>query len=125
MDAPFFQRYRTGDLLAHATNDISQLQRVAGNGVLQLFDAIMSGVLVMIAMGLVINPWLTLFAVMPLFGITGMAYGLGGRIHTAFTNAQDAFSRLNNKAQESIMGIKALRTLGQEAEDIADFEQQV
>ena len=43
MDAPFFQRYRTGDLLAHATNDISQLQRVAGNGVLQLFDAIMSG----------------------------------------------------------------------------------
>lgn len=125
MDAPFFQRYRTGDLLAHATNDISQLQRVAGNGVLQLFDAIMSGVLVMIAMGLVVNPWLTFFAVMPLFGITGVAYGLGGRIHTAFTNAQDAFSRLNNKAQESIMGIKALRTLGQEAEDIADFEQQV
>jgi ATP-binding cassette subfamily B protein len=122
MDAPFFQKYRTGDLLAHATNDISQLQRVAGNGVLQLFDAVISGVSVIIAMGVVVNAGLTVIAVLPLLGITLVAALLGRRIHSAFTASQDAFSRLNNKTQESLMGIKAIKALGQEQEDIADFE---
>lgn len=99
MDKPFFQRYRTGDLLAHATNDVSQLQRVAGNGVLQLFDAIITGISVILAMGVIVNPWLTAIAVLPLLGITLIAQLLGGSIHKAFTNVQDAFSRLNNKTQ--------------------------
>ncbi|MDR3191269.1 MAG: ATP-binding cassette domain-containing protein [Lactobacillaceae bacterium] len=125
MDATFFQKYRTGDLLAHATNDISQMQRVAGNAVLQLFDSLITGLMVIIAMIFVVDGRLTLVAVVPLFGITLVASLLGSRIHNAFMNAQAAFSTLNNKTQESIMGIKALRTLGQEEEDIQDFSERV
>ncbi len=85
MDKPFFQKHRTGDLLAHATNDINQLQRVAGNGVLQLFDALITGVSVVAAMAVVVNPLLTIMAVVPLLGITLVAQLLGGSISAAFS----------------------------------------
>ncbi len=125
MDAPFFQKHRTGDLLAHATNDISQMQRVAGNAVLQMFDAVITGLSVIIAMVWFVNGEMTFWAVLPLFGITLVATVLGRHIHSAFMKAQEAFSTLNNKTQESIMGIKALKTLGQAREDIQDFSHQV
>lgn len=85
MDKPFFQKHRTGDLLAHATNDINQLQRVAGNGVLQLFDALITGVSVVAAMAVVVNPLLIIMAVVPLLGITLVAQLLGGSISAAFS----------------------------------------
>ena len=125
MDKPFFQKHRTGDLLAHATNDINQLQRVAGNGVLQLFDALITGVSVVAAMAVVVNPLLTIMAVLPLLGITLVAQLLGGSISAAFSAVQDMFSQLNNKTQESLMGIKVLKTVGEAAEDTADFQTKI
>lgn len=125
MDKPFFQKHRTGDLLAHATNDINQLQRVAGNGVLQLFDALITGVSVVAAMAVVVNPLLTIMAVVPLLGITLVAQLLGGSISAAFSAVQDMFSQLNNKTQESLMGIKVLKTVGEAAEDTADFQTKI
>ncbi|MDK9678358.1 ABC transporter ATP-binding protein [Weissella cibaria] len=125
MDKPFFQKHRTGDLLAHATNDINQLQRVAGNGVLQLFDALITGVSVVAAMAVVVNPLLTIRAVVPLLGITLVAQLLGGSISAAFSAVQDMFSQLNNKTQESLMGIKVLKTVGEAAEDTDDFQTKI
>lgn len=125
MDKPFFQKHRTGDLLAHATNDINQLQRVAGNGVLQLFDALITGVSFVAAMAVVVNPLLTIMAVVPLLGITLVAQLLGGSISAAFSAVQDMFSQLNNKTQESLMGIKVLKTVGEAAEDTADFQTKI
>lgn len=125
MDKPFFQKHRTGDLLAHATNDINQLQRVAGNGVLQLFDALITGVSVVAAMAVVVNPLLTIMAVVPLLGITLVAQLLGGSISAAFSAVQDMFSQLNNKTQESLMGIKVLKTVGEAAADTADFQTKI
>ncbi|MGX6492148.1 ABC transporter ATP-binding protein [Weissella cibaria] len=125
MDKPFFQKHRTGDLLAHATNDINLLQRVAGNGVLQLFDALITGVSVVAAMAVVVNPLLTIMAVVPLLGITLVAQLLGGSISAAFSAVQDMFSQLNNKTQESLMGIKVLKTVGEAAEDTDDFQTKI
>lgn len=125
MDTAFFQRYRTGDLMAHATNDLSAIQRVAGGGILQLADSLITGGTTLIAMMLVVDWRLTLIAILPLPLLAVMARTLGNKMHIAFKKSQAAFSRLNNKAQESISGVKVIKSFGQEAADIQDFNQQI
>lgn len=125
MDRTFYQRYRTGDLMAHATNDLEAVQRVAGGGILQFADAIITGGTTLIAMMALINWRLTLLAIIPFPFLAGVSWYLGQKIHRAFAKSQAAFSRLNNKAQESISGIKVIKALGQDQEDVADYDHQV
>lgn len=125
MDTAFFQRYRTGDLMAHATNDLSAIQRVAGGGILQFADSLITGGTTLIAMMLVVDWRLTLIAILPLPLLAMMARTLGNKMHIAFKKSQAAFSRLNNKAQESISGVKVIKSFGQETADIQDFNQQI
>lgn len=125
MDRTFYQRYRTGDLMAHATNDLEAVQRVAGGGILQFADAIITGGTTLIAMMALINWRLTLLAIIPFPFLAGVSWFLGQKIHRAFGKSQAAFSRLNNKAQESISGIKVIKALGQDQEDIADYNRQI
>ena len=125
MDTTFYQKWRTGDLMAHATNDIDAVRDVAGPGILTLADSLITGTSMILAMGLFINWKLTLIAVLPLLLLAVMANVLGGKIHVAFKNSQAAFSSINNKTQESVVGIKVLKALGQEQEDETDFDNYV
>ncbi|WP_057877563.1 ABC transporter ATP-binding protein [Levilactobacillus paucivorans] len=125
MDRVFYQRYRTGDLMAHATNDLEAIQRVAGGGILEFADAIITGGTTLIAMMALIDWRLTLLAIIPFPFLALISWYLGHKIHKAFGASQEAFSRLNNKAQESISGIKVIKALGQEDADVADFNSQV
>ncbi|MHC9532777.1 ABC transporter ATP-binding protein [Dellaglioa sp. L3N] len=125
MDQSFFQQNRTGDLMAHATNDLTAIQQVAGAGILTFADSIITGGTTIIAMIFLIDWRLTILAIIPLPLLAVMARYLGTKIHTAFSTSQAAFSTLNNKTQESVSGIKVIKTLGQEQEDIADFEEKV
>ncbi|EUJ27848.1 ABC transporter ATP-binding protein [Listeria grayi FSL F6-1183] len=120
----FFQRYRTGDLMAHATNDINAIQQVAGAGVLQLADSVLTGSTVIITMAITIDWRLTLIALLPMPFMALGSSMLGRRMHARFHKAQESFSRLNDKTQESISGIKVTRTFGQEKEDVQDFSNQ-
>lgn len=125
MDATFYQKWRTGDLMAHATNDIDAVREVAGPGILTLADSIITGTSTILAMGLMISWKLTLWAVLPLLLLGIMANVLGGKVHDAFSKSQAEFSNINNKTQESIVGIKVLKALGQEKEDEEDFNKYV
>lgn len=125
MDRTFFQRHRTGDLMAHATNDITAIQNVAGDGVLTLVDSLVTGGSTMIAMMVVVDWRLTVIALLPLPILAIGAWKLGDRLHGAFDKSQAAFSRLNNKTQESVSGIKVLKTFGQGKEDTAAFNKMV
>jgi len=125
MDTTFYQKWRTGDLMAHATNDIDAVRDVAGPGILTLADSVITGASMILAMGLFVDWKLTLMAVLPLLLLALMANVLGGKIHTAFKDSQAAFSSINNKTQESVVGIKVLKALGQEQEDEADFNEYV
>nr|WP_253956521.1 ABC transporter transmembrane domain-containing protein [Lactiplantibacillus pentosus] len=125
MDATFYQKYRTGDLMAHATNDLTAVERVAGGGILQFADSIITGGTTLIAMMTLIDWRSTLIAVVPFPLLAVVSRYLGKKIHVAFRASQAAFSRLNNKAQESISGIKVIKALGQEQADVADFNQQI
>lgn len=121
MDATFYQRHRTGDLMAHATNDLNAIQNVAGVGVLTLFDSIITGGTTLIAMILFVDWRLTLLAILPMPLLAIMARVLGTHLHRAFGESQAAFSRLNDKTQESVSGVKVIKTFGQEEADVADF----
>lgn len=125
MDRTFYQRHRTGDLMAHATNDVSAIQEVAGEGVLTLVDSLLMTVSTMIAMVVFIDWRLTVVALIPLSFLAWGAWKLGDQLYNAFDSSQAAFSRLNNKTQESISGIKVLKTFGQGQEDTAAFNKLV
>ncbi|EEJ73023.1 ABC transporter ATP-binding protein [Lactobacillus ultunensis] len=125
MDRTFYQRHRTGDLMAHATNDVSAIQNVAGDGVLTLVDSLIMGLSTMIAMIVFVDWRLTIVALLPLPFLAWSAKHLGDNLHNAFDKSQAAFSRLNNKTQESISGIKVIKTFGQSEQDTNAFDKMV
>lgn len=125
MDQIFYQKHRTGDLMAHATNDLNAIQNVAGAGILTFADSFITGGITIIAMILFIDWRLTLIALLPLPLLAVTSRVLGTKLHDAFRDAQEAFSNINDKAQESITGMKVLKTFGQEQEDIADFSRKI
>lgn len=125
MDHVFFQKHRTGDLMAHATNDLNAIQSVAGEGILTLADSMITGGSTIIAMILFVDWRLTLIALIPLPLLALVARILGSKLHDAFFKSQEAFSNINDKAQESITGIKVIKTFGQEKEDLVDFDDKV
>jgi len=123
MSPQFYQKRRVGDLMAHATNDLSAVQQTAGAGVLTLVDSLTTGGFVIAAMAFTINWKLTLIALIPMPIMAYLTSYYGKLLHNRFHFAQEAFSNLNDKAQESISGIKVIKTFGQEKEDIQDFVQ--
>lgn len=125
MDSLFYQKYRTGDLMAHATNDLNAIQNVAGAGILTFADSIISGGMTIIAMVLFVDWRLTLLALIPLPLLAVVSRVLGTKLHDAFRESQEAFSSINDKTQESITGIKVIKTFGQEKEDLEDFEEKI
>lgn len=125
MDEMFFKRHRIGDLMALSTNDISAVQNVAGVGILTLADSVITGGMTIIAMILFVDWKLTVVAILPLPLLAVMAYFLGKKLHDRFSQSQAAFSQLSNKTQESMTGIKVIKTFGQESKDIADFNRLV
>ncbi|WP_251549231.1 ABC transporter transmembrane domain-containing protein [Neobacillus muris] len=124
MSPSFYQKNRIGDLMAHATNDLSAIQQTAGSGVLTLVDSLSTGGFVILAMAFTISWKLTLICLIPMPLMAILTSWFGTMLHKSFYKAQEAFSSLNDKTQESIMGIKVIKTFGQEMEDIEDFRRQ-
>ncbi len=121
MSQSFYQKKRVGDLMAHATNDLQAIQQTAGSGVLTLVDSLATGGFVIIAMATTISWKLTLIALIPMPLMAILTSWYGTMLHKKFHKAQEAFSSLNDKTQESVTGIKVIKTFGQENEDIEDF----
>ncbi len=121
MAPSFYQKKRVGDLMAHATNDLSAVQQTAGSGVLTLVDSLATGGFVIAAMAITINWKLTIIALLPLPLMAISTSYYGKLLHQRFRYAQEAFSDLNDKSQESISGVKVIKTFGQEKEDTEDF----
>lgn len=124
MSPSFYQSHRTGDLMAHATNDIQAIQQTAGAGVLTFVDSLAVGGCVLVAMGFTISWKLTLLSLIPMPIIVIATRYYGTLLHRRFHKAQQAFSEINDKVQESMSGMKVIRSLGQESEDLQAFRQQ-
>ncbi|HZG59384.1 MAG TPA: ABC transporter transmembrane domain-containing protein [Anoxybacillus sp.] len=124
MSPAFYQRKRIGDLMAHATNDLQAVQQTAGFGVLTLVDSLTLGSFVLAAMALTISWKLTLISLIPMPFMAIATKHYGTLLHKRFLKAQEAFSSLNDKVQESISGIKVIKTFGYERDDIESFRKQ-
>lgn len=124
MSQAFYQKKRIGDLMAHSTNDLQAIQQTAGSGVLTLVDSLATGGLVLLTMAFTINWKLTLICLIPLPFMALSTNYYGTLLHKRFHKAQEAFSSLNDKVQESVSGIKVIKTFGQEEEDIESFRKQ-
>jgi len=121
MSPRFFHQRRTGDLMAHATNDIQAVVTTAGEGVLTLVDSIVYGGLVVGAMILFIDWKLTLIALLPLPLMAYATSKYGFLLHQRFHLAQEAFSKTNDKVQENVTGARVIKAFGQEEAEKKEF----
>jgi ATP-binding cassette, subfamily B, multidrug efflux pump len=117
----FYHGHRTGDLMAHATNDIQAIEMTAGEGVLTLVDSITTGGLVIAAMAIFVSWKLTLIALLPMPFMAWITSYYGTLLNKRFHTAQEAFSELNDKVQENISGVRVIKAFGQEDSEIESF----
>ncbi|MGT2757070.1 ABC transporter ATP-binding protein [Streptococcus ovuberis] len=121
MSPSFYQKYRTGDLMAHATNDINAVTNTAGGGVMSAVDASITALVTLMTMILGIDWRLTAIAILPLPLMAFATSRLGRKNHASFKAAQEAFSDLNNKVQESVSGVKVTKSFGYQNEETNSF----
>ncbi|WP_343128105.1 ABC transporter transmembrane domain-containing protein [Buchnera aphidicola (Takecallis taiwana)] len=118
----FYCTYRTGDLMARATNDVDKVVFAAGEGVLTLIDSMIISISVLIIMTVYINWKLTIIAFIPMPVMTIIIKKYGQKLYYAFKKAQITFSNLNNQTQESLTNIYMIKSFGLEKYEIKKFK---
>jgi ATP-binding cassette, subfamily B, multidrug efflux pump len=104
----YFQNTPTGDLMAHATNDINAVRNVLGPGIMYPLDTLTTLIFVLIMMSMT-NWQLTLLALIPMPFVSYAVYRLGKLINKKFTERQEQFSALTTHAQETLSGVRVIR----------------
>jgi ATP-binding cassette, subfamily B, multidrug efflux pump len=123
MTPTFFEKNRTGDLMARATNDLKAISLTAGFGVLTLIDSSVFMLTILFTMGFFISWELTLAAIIPLPLMAILIQVYGKKIHARFMESQDAFGDLNDRVLESVSGVRVVRAYVQEKADQERFHQ--
>ena len=121
MTPRFYQKHHTGDLMARATNDVNAVETTAGEGVLALFDGVLTGIVVLTVMVLTLSWKLTLLAMLPWPLMGYLMWRFTTELHHAFADAQQQFSRLNDLTQESLTGIRLIKAFGQQRHTAATY----
>ena len=123
MTPDFFTKNRTGDLMARATNDLKAIMMTSGFGVLTLVDSTILMTLIVLMMGFTVNWSLTFMALIPMPIMAFIVHKYGKIINARFSDAQEAFSSLNNYTLESIRGVSVTRAFVQEAQDLKRYKE--
>ncbi|WP_232697977.1 ABC transporter ATP-binding protein [Brevibacillus daliensis] len=121
MTPTFYERNRTGDLMARATNDIQAISLTAGFGILTLVDSTVYLGVILITMAFLISWKLTLIAVIPLPIAAYILSKYGNMLHKRFTISQDAFGVMNDQVLENISGVRVIRAYVQEEASRENF----
>jgi ATP-binding cassette subfamily B multidrug efflux pump len=119
----FYQRTRTGDIMARMTNDLNAVRMLAGPGIMYTANTIVFTAVSMVFM-LRISPKLTLFAFLPLPIFSIVIQYFGRRIHERFERIQAMFSDISARAQENFSGARLIRAYVQEEAEIELFERE-
>jgi ATP-binding cassette subfamily B protein len=120
LDASWFGRMRTGDIMARLTNDLSAVRMAAGPAIMYLVNTIAGGVFALYFM-LRIDQRLTLLATLPMLILPVLMARVGTAIHHRFEAVQEHFSTITTRAQENLSGTRIVRAYRQEAAEIARF----
>ncbi len=122
MSPTFYERNRTGDLMARATNDLGAVSVTAGFGILTLIDSTLFMLTILVVMAGLISLKLTLAALLPLPIMALLMQHFGKKIHERFMKSQDAFGNLNDQVLESVSGVRVVRAFVQEEADRERFK---
>ncbi len=120
MPASFYNETRTGDLMAHATNDVEAVTRACGFGLITIIDPL---VMIPVSLGVMlsIDARMTLYAAIPLPILTVVMLAFGKVIHRRFERVQEAFSAVMEKVRENVAGVRVLKSFAQEPGSERDF----
>jgi ATP-binding cassette subfamily B protein len=117
----FFQRHRTGDIMARSTNDLNAVRQLLGPAIMYSANTVVFTAAALPFM-LRISPRLTMFAFLPLPFASVLVQYFGARIHTRFERIQAMFSDISAQAEENFSGARLIRAFAQEEAQIALFE---
>jgi ATP-binding cassette, subfamily B, multidrug efflux pump len=119
----YYQRNRTGDIMARATNDLNAVRMLLGPAIMYSANTIVytAGAL---AFMISISPWLTLYTFLPLPAVSIIIQTFGRRIHDRFERIQAMFSDISARAQENFSGARLIRAYVQEDAEIRAFERE-
>ncbi|MBQ4579166.1 MAG: ABC transporter ATP-binding protein [Clostridia bacterium] len=117
----YFNQHKTGDLMAHFTNDLMSVRMLLGMTVITAFDATVMLVLVLWSMINFVSPKLTVVAVIPMLVIAVGDVFYGRVMHKRFRAKQEAFSTLTDQVQETISGIRVIKAFVQERKELYAF----
>src|SRR6266436_7080710 len=117
----FYQRTRTGDIMAKATNDLNAVRMLLGPGFMYTANTVVFTALALVFM-LHISHRLTFYAFLPLPVVSIVIQYFGRRIHERFERIQAMFSDISARAQENFSGVRVIRAYVQEQAEISAFE---
>ena len=121
LDAAWYGQWRTGDLMARLTNDLSAVRMATGPAIMYLVNTVAGGLFALVMM-LRISPQLTGWALLPMIGLPVLMLRLGRRVHARFEDVQSRFGDLTTRAQENLAGVRIVRAYRQEAAERARFD---
>ncbi len=121
LSAPWFDRKKTGDLMAHATNDINNIRMAVGMGMVALTDAIFLGSAA-IGFMIYIDPTLTAYAMIPMPVIVVFTRIFGRKMHKLYTRVQARFSDMTEMIRESFAGIRIVKVFNRETDEHRKLE---
>ncbi len=117
----FFQNNSTGNIMAHATNDISAVRMFVGPSVMYAIDTVTKFSIVLAIM-FTISPILTGFTLVPLPFISILVYILSKKIHKKYNAIQEKFSEITTVAQENFSGIRVVKSYVREEYEIEKWK---
>jgi ATP-binding cassette subfamily B protein len=121
LDLNFFDTHKTGDLMAHAVNDINAIRMSIGFGLVILVDIFALGIASLVMM-ILISPRLTFYALLPFPLITFFSTYFGRFIHRLFEKVQESFSNLTERVRENLSGIRVVKLFVQEDSETEKFK---
>ena len=108
----FYDKTRVGDLMARFTNDVNAVRMAMGPAIVMIIDAVFLVTVTIIAMGLFTNWSLTWISIAPLPALAVVSTFFGKMIHKRFKLVQASFSDLTDTIEESISGVRLIKSYG-------------
>ncbi|MBU1919313.1 ABC transporter ATP-binding protein/permease [bacterium] len=121
LSASFYNKHRTGDLMARMTNDLESVRSILGPGIMYPIDTFGLAVFSIIMM-IIVSPKLTLYVLLMTPVVSVSVFYLGRLTHKLYTRIQEQYSALSDAAQENISGARIVRAFAQEEREIRKFD---
>lgn len=118
----FYNRQKTGDIMARATNDMDAVRSILGPGIMNAVNTVVVTA-VAIPVMIWISPTLTLYSLLPMVLLPVIVKRLGPLLHERFTAVQEQFSEVSSHAQENLNGIRVVKSYAQEGNVLGQFRE--